>query len=205
MLREMGIRVWSRDAPDAPAVVEAGAAVLVAEEPRPHEVVRVESVATRSSALASVASPVMPTPTPALASAEWLIVGDPFDAIGGAADATAADQERLLDNMLHAIGASRHAPAREARACHLAVVEGRPVDLGAAIAEVAPRCILALGRAAAIAVLGLDDPIGRLRERVHQRDGVPVVVSFALPYLLRHPADKAKAWADLCRAVGALG
>ena len=68
----------------------------------------------------------------------------------------------------------------------------------------APRCILALGRAAAAALLGVDEPLGKLRGRVHERAGIPVVVTFALPYLLRHPADKPRAWADLCLAVAAI-
>ena len=204
MLREMGIRVWSREAPDAQVVPEAGVEVLVAEEPRARAVVAAERVAEKAPAPAPAAPLAGPAAAPALASAEWLVVGEPFDAIGGAGDLTAAEQERLLDNMLRAIGVSRTAPTREARACHLAVVEGRAVDVDAAIAEVAPRCILALGRAAAIALLGLDEPLGRMRERVHERSGMPVVVTFALPYLLRHPSDKARAWADLCRAVGAL-
>jgi uracil-DNA glycosylase family 4 len=205
MLREMGIRVWSREAPDAHAGPESGADVLVAEEPWPRAVAAAERVAETAPAPAPAAPLAGPASAPALASAEWLVVGEPFDAIGGAGDLTAADQERLLDNMLRAIGVSRAAPAREARACHLAVVEGGAVDIDATLAAVAPRCILALGRTAAIALLGLDEPLGRLRERVHERSGVPVVVSFALPYLLRHPSDKAKAWADLCRAVAALG
>ena len=54
------------------------------------------------------------------------------------------------------------------------------------------------------ALLGIDEPLGKLRERLHQRDGIPVVVTFALPYLLRHAADKPRAWADLCRAVAAI-
>jgi DNA polymerase len=69
---------------------------------------------------------------------------------------------------------------------------------------VAPRCVLALGRGAAAALLGAAAPLGGLRGRVHARAGVPVVVSFSLAFLLRHPAEKAKAWADLCLAVGAL-
>ena len=68
-----------------------------------------------------------------------------------------------------------------------------------------PRCILALGRVPAAALLGVDEPLGKLRERVHERAGIPVVVTFALPYLLRHAADKPRAWADLCRAVAAIG
>jgi DNA polymerase len=53
-------------------------------------------------------------------------------------------------------------------------------------------------------LLGAAAPLGGLRGRVHGHDGVPVVVTFSLAYLLRHPAEKAKAWADLCLAVRAL-
>ena len=38
MLREMGIRVWSREAPDAHVAPESGTDVLVADEPRPRAV-----------------------------------------------------------------------------------------------------------------------------------------------------------------------
>ena len=229
MLREMGIRVWSRDRPGAqdPAL-RAGDALAVEEAPGPMRatapIAPPPASATAPVARSGVSPPApvgrpaelaampdvaarAPTPEPAtaLASAEWLIVGAAFDAAGSAGDPDAArDQERLLDNMLHAIRVTRKAIGRDGRACHLPIGEGQGVDLDDAIARVRPRCILALGRAAANPLLGLDEPLGRLRERVHERSGVPVVVTFALPYLLRHPADKAKAWADLCRAVNVL-
>jgi hypothetical protein len=218
MLREMGIRVWSREAPGAEGVVAAGGEALVVEEARPF-VAEARAPATASvvryQAPRDASVPTAPTPgpnqAPALASADWLLVGEPFDATGTAGDpsAAAADHERLLDNMLRAIRVSRTVPGREGRACYLPIVESRPVDLDEAMARVGPRCILVFGRAAASVVLGLDEPLGRLRERLHERlherSGVPVVVTFALPYLLRHPVDKPKAWADLCRAVNALG
>ena len=205
MLREMGIRVWAREAPEGIGLAQDGGGdAVVAEEPRPAEAAAFDRRPPASLAPERVATPE-PAAAPALIRADWLIVGEPFEAVAGTGDAGAAsDQERLLDNMLQAIRVSRRAPVRESRASYLAVVEGRTTDLDAAILDVAPRCILALGRAAASALLGLDEPLGRLRERVHERSGVPVVVTFALPYLLRHPADKAKAWADLCRAVALL-
>src|SRR5437763_1874192 len=49
-----------------------------------------------------------------------------------------------------------------------------------------------------------DTPLGGLRGRIHEHRGVPVIVTFSLAFLLRHPAEKAKAWADLCLAVGGL-
>jgi DNA polymerase len=156
--------------------------------------------AAASQAAAPAAGPIAPG---ALLSAEWLVVGEPF-ASTAADPAAAAEQELLLDNMLRAIRVSRVSEGREGRACHLPVDEGQAGDIAAAIEAVRPRCILALGRAAALALLGVDEPLGKLRERLHQRDGIPVVVTFALPYLLRHAADKPRAWADLCRAVAAI-
>jgi uracil-DNA glycosylase len=72
------------------------------------------------------------------------------------------------------------------------------------IALVQPRLILAMGRFAVQALLRTDEAIGRLRGRVHRYQGVPLVVTYHPAYLLRNPADKAKAWDDLCLAAQAL-
>ena len=63
-----------------------------------------------------------------------------------------------------------------------------------------PRLILAMGRFAVQALLRTDEPIGRLRGRLHRYQGVPLVVTYHPAYLLRNPADKARAWEDLCLA-----
>ncbi len=63
-----------------------------------------------------------------------------------------------------------------------------------------PRIILALGAFAIKALLRSDEPIGKLRGRVHRYQGVPVVVSYHPAYLLRQPLEKARAWEDLCLA-----
>ena len=68
------------------------------------------------------------------------------------------------------------------------------------VALVQPKIILAMGRFAVQALLGTDEPIGRLRGRVHHYQGVPVIVTYHPAYLLRALPDKAKAWADLCLA-----
>jgi DNA polymerase len=141
-----------------------------------------------------------------LAAAEWLVVGDPLLP----SDATAAEQERLLDNMLAAIDVTRSAPTRSGRAAFLGLPEAAAGDEGhaalldAAVDAVRPACILALGRAAAQAVLDTDEPLGALRGRRETRAGVPVIATFSPAFLLRHPADKAKAWDDLCLAVRSL-
>ncbi len=63
-----------------------------------------------------------------------------------------------------------------------------------------PRVILAMGKFAVQALLRSDEPIGKLRGRVHRYQGVPLVVTYHPAYLLRSPQDKAKAWEDLCLA-----
>lgn len=69
------------------------------------------------------------------------------------------------------------------------------------IALLQPRIILALGRFAVQSLLGSTEPLGRLRGRVHRYQGIPVIVSYHPAYLLRQPAEKARAWQDLCLAL----
>jgi DNA polymerase len=66
-----------------------------------------------------------------------------------------------------------------------------------------PRIILAMGKFAVQALLRSDEPIGRLRGRVHRYQGVPLVVTYHPAYLLRSLQEKAKAWEDLCLAASA--
>jgi len=200
MLREMGIRLWlpeDEPAPEASVVAATAAAAAIAEEAKP---------AVRSSSASSSVTVAAPAPRaaavraeepqrlPGLAPADWLVVGD-------ALDPADPQQQQLLENMLRAIGVGLVAPTREHRAVY---VVADAAQITAAIATVAPRCVLALGRASAAALLGADAPLGGLRGRVHAHAGVPVVVTFSPAFLLRHPAEKARAWADLCLAVGAL-
>ena len=74
-------------------------------------------------------------------------------------------------------------------------------DAGRKVALVQPRIILAMGRFAVQALLQSTEPLGKLRGQVHQYEGVPVIVTYHPAYLLRSPADKAKAWADLVLAL----
>jgi DNA polymerase len=69
---------------------------------------------------------------------------------------------------------------------------------------VQPRLLLAMGRFAVNTLLDSNEPIGRLRGRVHRWRDRPVVVTYHPAYLLRNPADKARAWADLCLAAAHL-
>ena len=69
------------------------------------------------------------------------------------------------------------------------------------VALVQPQVILAMGRFAVQSLLQTSEPIGRLRGRVHQYAGVPVIVTYHPSYLLRNLPDKARAWQDLCLAL----
>jgi len=197
MLREMGISLWLPEGEPAPTEREVVVAPLA---PPPAEV---PSIARPRAAEPPDATTAR---LPGLAPADWLVVADPLD------DGD-PQQQQLLDNMLRAIGVALVAPDRARRAVFCPLAAGpataatRAHDqaaVQAAIATAAPRCILAFGRAAAAALLGDDAPLGGLRGRVHTHAGVPVVVTFSLAFLLRHAAEKAKAWADLCLAVGSL-
>lgn len=146
------------------------------------------------------------------ARADWLIVGE----------APGAEEDRrgepfvgragqLLDAMLAALGLSRERvfianvlkcrppgnrdpSAEEAAAC-------RPF-LDRQIELLAPRLVLAVGRIAGQQLLETPAPLAKLRGRVHRhpRLGLPVVVTYHPAYLLRSPADKARAWEDLLLA-----
>ncbi|MEO5658652.1 MAG: uracil-DNA glycosylase, partial [Polaromonas sp.] len=64
-----------------------------------------------------------------------------------------------------------------------------------------PDVVLVMGRLAAQALLASGEPFGKLRGRVHQLQGAKTVLTYDAHYLLRSPADKARAWDDLCLAM----
>jgi uracil-DNA glycosylase len=126
---------------------------------------------------------------------------------------------KLLDNMLKAIGLARNAAAPEQAVFICNTVKCRPPrNRNPDVAEIArcapyldrqielvqPLLLLAMGRFAVQALLGTEEAIGKLRGRVHERRGVPVIVTYHPAYLLRTLADKARAWDDLCLAASVL-
>jgi uracil-DNA glycosylase len=60
-----------------------------------------------------------------------------------------------------------------------------------------PKIILAIGRIAAQTLLKTDEPLARLRGKVHTFNNTPVVVVYHPAYLLRSLPEKRKAWLDL--------
>jgi DNA polymerase len=64
-------------------------------------------------------------------------------------------------------------------------------------ALIRPKIILAVGRIAAQTLLETDEPLSKLRGKIHTFNDTPVVVVYHPAYLLRSLADKKKAWLDL--------
>jgi len=64
-----------------------------------------------------------------------------------------------------------------------------------------PKIILAVGRIAAQTLLKTDEPLARLRGKVHAFNNTPVVVVYHPAYLLRSLPEKRKAWQDLTHAM----
>jgi len=70
---------------------------------------------------------------------------------------------------------------------------------------VAPEIIVVLGRVAMQAVLETDAPLGRMRGKFHDWDGIPVACTYHPAYLLRKPEDKGKTWSDMRAVMERLG
>lgn len=71
-------------------------------------------------------------------------------------------------------------------------------------ALIKPKIILAVGRISAQTLLKTDAPVGKLRGRVHDLNGTPLVVVYHPAYLLRSLIEKRKAWQDLQLALRTL-
>lgn len=145
-------------------------------------------------------------------NADWLFVGE-----GPGADEDAQGEPfvgqagKLLDNMLLAINLKR------GRNVYIGnIVKCRPPGnrtpepdeigeclpyLQRQIELIQPKLIIALGKVASNALLGRDATLASLRGKVHNYNGIPLIVTYHPAYLLRTPSEKAKTWEDLCLAV----
>lgn len=65
------------------------------------------------------------------------------------------------------------------------------------IALVKPKVLLALGSTAAEAMLGVKKPLGEVRLKVHEWNGIPLIVTYHPAALLRNPNWKRPAWDDV--------
>ncbi|RYX95521.1 MAG: uracil-DNA glycosylase [Comamonadaceae bacterium] len=147
--------------------------------------------------------------------ADWLVVGEaPGENEDLAGEPFVGQAGTLLDNMLKAIGLARGSDAGGGTYISNVIKCRPPANRNPLPEEVAqcepylrrqvellqPKIILALGRFAVQSLLQSAEPIGKMRGRVHEYHGVPVIVSYHPAYLLRSLPEKAKAWADLCLA-----
>jgi uracil-DNA glycosylase len=148
--------------------------------------------------------------------AAWLFVGEGPGAEEDAQGEPFVGQAgKLLDNMLLSIKLKRgnkvyisnivkcrppgnRAPEADEIATCLPYLQRQ-------IALIQPKIIVALGKTAATSLLGRDATLASLRGKVHSYQGIPLIITYHPAYLLRTPADKAKAWEDLCLAVKTAG
>ncbi len=144
--------------------------------------------------------------------ADWLFVGE-----GPGADEDAHGEPfvgqagKLLDNMLAAIQLKRghsvyitnivkcHPPGN--RTPHADEITQCLPYLERQIALIQPKLIVALGKAAATALLGCYATLDSLRGKPHDYHGIPLIITYHPAYLLRAPLEKAGAWQDLRLAV----
>lgn len=148
--------------------------------------------------------------------ARWMIVGEaPGEQEDRQGEPFVGRAGQLLDRMLAAIDLTRSEAGPERQVFIANVLKCRPPAnrnpmpqevaqcepfLLRQMALVQPDLIVAMGRFAVQSLLKTTEPIGKLRGRVHEVAGVPVVVTYHPAYLLRNPADKGLVWDDLCLA-----
>ncbi len=147
--------------------------------------------------------------------ADWLFIGEgPGAEEDEQGEPFVGQAGKLLDNMLAAIELRRGTSVYIAN-----IVKCRPPGnrnpqpdeaqacssyLQRQIALIQPKMIVALGKVAAVNLLGRDASIASLRGQMHAYRGIPLIVTYHPAYLLRTLQDKAKAWQDLCFAVDAM-
>ncbi len=143
--------------------------------------------------------------------ADWMLIGEaPGENEDKQGEPFVGQAGKLLDNMLRSLDLARGTNVYIAN-----VIKCRPPGnrnpepdevarcepyLQRQVALVKPKLIVALGRFAAQSLLKTEASISSLRGRVHEYEGVPVVVTYHPAYLLRSLGDKAKSWQDLCLA-----
>lgn len=226
--------IWQlRDAPQAGVVAPAPGAALVAREPEAPVTAPAVARSGDSGPVAGMDWPALKASVAGCTAcilhakrnktvfgvgdenADWLFVGE-----GPGADEDAQGEPfvgqagKLLDNMLAAVAlkrgvnvyianivkcrppGNRNPQPEEAQACSGYLQ--RQIEL------IQPKLIIALGKVAAVNLLGRDASIASLRGQVHAYRGMPLIVTYHPAYLLRTLNDKAKAWEDLCFAVNTM-
>ena len=144
-------------------------------------------------------------------TADWMVIGEaPGQTEDEQGKPFVGKAGQLLTEMLRAVGlerdevfitnilkcrppANRDPKPDEAESCSGYLRRQREL--------IKPKIILAVGRISAQTLLKTDAPIGKLRGKVHDLDGTPLVVVYHPAYLLRSLLEKRKAWQDLQLAI----
>ncbi|WP_341678954.1 uracil-DNA glycosylase [Niveibacterium sp. SC-1] len=140
--------------------------------------------------------------------ADWLLVGEgPGAEEDERGEPFVGQAGKLLDAMLESLGLERGRGVYIANSVKCRPPNNRtpePEEVAACfpylerqIALIKPKLIVALGRPAAMALLGQEVRIGAARGQRFDYRGIPVVVTYHPAYLLRNLNDKAKSWEDL--------
>ncbi len=146
--------------------------------------------------------------------ADWMIIGEaPGPEEDKQGEPFLGRSGKMLSSILESIGLAREkvyianslkcSPPgnRDAKKSELAQCRAY---LEQQIALVDPKLILCVGRVASQNLLQLDEPISRMRGKVHSvknpikvEKTIPVIVTYHPAYLLRSPSQKQKVWDDL--------
>ncbi len=137
----------------------------------------------------------------------WLVLLEaPASALQDSFNPLDGDAGKLLDNMLRAARLQTASTVLLAPLVRSGAI-GAGGDLPGALAELLASTkadvVLVMGRLVAQALLQSTEPLAKLRGQIHAVQGKSVVITIDPTYLLRNPLDKAKAWDDLCLAIGA--
>jgi DNA polymerase len=223
LLREMGVKVWwpqpAESEPASPAPAEAVRAAATPQE-RQQGAPAAQAIASkrlaRTASAQAPADPAESAKESGLTASGWQVgplqpLHDPHDERAAQGprwlllaeqrhDDGSGDAQRLMQAMLKAAGLHR------AHTVWLAPLVRTQAQTGVAgledaLAHSEPDLVFIMGRLAAQALLESNEPLGQLRGQVHDLWGMPAVASYDCAALLRHPADKGKAWDDLCLAV----
>jgi len=223
MLKEMGLEIWVPQTGTAPVLEPTPVvpAVKASSATQAHPASKMDWPTLRSAVENCRACSLCESRTQTVFGvgnqhAHWMIVGEaPGEQEDRQGEPFVGAAGQLLDAMLRALNLTRGDATPERQVYIANTLKCRPPRnrnpepqemercepfLVRQIELVQPRLILAMGRFAVQALLRSDEPVGRLRGRVHAYQGVPLVVTYHPAYLLRNPADKARAWDDLCLA-----
>lgn len=225
LLKEMGLGpVWKlrrppqaaplAAAPEGEPVTEPAPAVPVAADARSAAIAAMDWEELKQAVAACTACELCRARKQAVLGvgdpqADWLFVGEgPGAEEDERGEPFVGQAGKLLDAMLAAIDLRRGENVYIANAVKCRPPDNRTPEaeetaacwpfLARQIELIRPRLIVALGKPAAQTLLQQEVKVGAARGRLHDFNGLPLIVTYHPAYLLRNLPEKARAWEDLC-------